>query len=321
MMTARRQGHDLLSRLPSVRGRYVENVDLAAVTWFRVGGVVDIVYYPADVEDLAMFLATCPIEIPRQVLGSGSNILVRDGGVRGVVVRLDKRFNQIQIQDDRVVTGGGALDVNLARLCKDQAIVGFEFLRGIPGTVGGGLRMNGGAYGRAFKDVLVWAEALDGQGRKHRISVDDLGLSYRHCGAPEDWIFTAAEFKGEQGRLDKISSRMRQVTQERKDSQPVNTRTGGSTFKNPSEEDPNGLKAWELIDRAGCRGLARGGAQVSLLHCNFLINTGNAVAADLEGLGEEVRRRVHANSGVMLQWEICIIGEHGVESELAEAVP
>ena len=319
MMACMHHGSNLLSRLPTVNGRYVENVNLAASTWFRVGRLADIIYYPSDAEDLAMFQANCPRDIPRQVLGSTSNLLIRDGGVRGVVIQLDEGFNQVNIDDSTVVAGCGTLDVNLARLCRDWSIVGFEFLRGIPGTVGGGIRMNGGAYGRAFSDILVWVEAVNGHGHKRRISVDELDLSYRYCGAPEDWIFTAAAFKGERGNPEHISSRMRQISQVRKSSQPVNMRTGGSTFKNPSQENPMGLHAWELIDQAGCRGLVRGGAQVSDFHCNFLINNGNASSADLEGLGEEVRRRVHAHSGVMLQWEICIIGEHGAESNLVEA--
>ncbi len=317
MMASRQYDQTLLPRLPVVRGRYVENVDLAGSTWFRVGGPADVVFRPADRGDLAAFLKTCPRDIPRTVLGLGSNLLIRDGGVRGVVIRLDRAFNQIDIEGEFVTAGAGVLDVNLARVCRDGGLVGFEFMRGIPGTVGGGLRMNGGAYGRAFRDLLVWAEAVDGHGVSHQAGLDELDLSYRHCGAPEDWIFTRARFKGAQGGRDAISARMREISQARKDSQPVNTRTGGSTFKNPGSDNPNGVKAWELIDRAGCRGLVRGGAMVSELHCNFLINTGQATAADLEALGEEIRRRVHANSGIMLQWEIRHIGEFASEVALA----
>ncbi|MBT3535475.1 MAG: UDP-N-acetylmuramate dehydrogenase [Rhodospirillaceae bacterium] len=323
-MTAHKHDRSLLSRLPVVRGRYVENVDLSGCTWFRVGGPADVVYRPADAGDLAAFLKQCPQEIPRTVLGLGSNLLIRDGGVRGVVIRLDRAFNQIEIDGDYVTVGAGVLDVNLARVCRDGGLVGFEFMRGIPGTVGGGLRMNGGAYGRAFRDVLVWAEVVDGAGIMHRAVLDELDLSYRHCGAPEDWIFTAAQFRGKQGGQDEITARMREVSQARKESQPVNTRTGGSTFKNPDSDNPDSPKAWELIDRAGCRGLVRGGAMVSELHCNFLINMGDATAADLEALGEEVRRRVEADSGIMLQWEIRRIGEHGPDGALtsiAEVAP
>ncbi|MFP6747265.1 MAG: UDP-N-acetylmuramate dehydrogenase [Alphaproteobacteria bacterium] len=317
MMAARQYDETLLSRLPAVRGRYVENVDLAGATWFRVGGPADVVFRPADADDLAAFMKACPPDIPRTVLGLGSNLLIRDGGVRGVVIRLERDFNRIEIDGEYVTAGAGALDVNLARVCRDGGLAGFEFMRGIPGTVGGGLRMNGGAYGGTFRDLLVWAEAVDGGGIIRRAGLDELELSYRHCGAPEDWIFTAARFRGVKGGRDGISGRMRDVSRARRDSQPVNTRTGGSTFKNPGINNPNGAKAWELIDRAGCRGLARGGAVVSELHCNFLINTGNASAADLEALGEEVRRRVHAHSGIMLQWEIRRIGELSFEIALA----
>ena len=310
MMAALQHERDLLARLPRVRGRCVANVDLAGSTWFRVGGPAEVVFRPEDTEDLAAFLAACPKDIPRTVLGLGSNILIRDGGVRGVVIRLDRAFNQIDADGAYLTAGAGVLDVNLARVCRDNGLGGFEFMRGIPGTIGGGLAMNGGAYGRSFRDALIWAEAVDGDGNMHRASPAELDLSYRHCGAPDDWIFTAAMFRGTKGGQDDISARMRAVSQARKDSQPVNTRTGGSTFKNPGGENPNGAKAWELIDRAGCRGLRRGGALVSELHCNFLINTGTATAADLEALGEDVRRRVQAHGGVMLQWEIRIIGEH-----------
>ena len=310
MMAVRPDNAALLSRLPAVRGRYIENVDLSGSTWFRVGGPADVLFRPADADDLAAFLAACPSDIPRTVLGLGSNLLVRDGGVRGVVIRLDGAFNEITVDGTTVTAGAGALDVNLARVCRDAGLVGFEFMRGIPGTVGGGLRMNAGAYGRAFRDVLVWAEAVDGAGHLHRVTAEELDLGYRHCGAPEDWIFTAAQFRGEHGDRNEISARMQAVGRARKDSQPVNTRTGGSTFKNPDSDDADAKKAWQLIDEAGCRGLVRGGAMVSELHCNFLVNTGSATAADLEALGEEVRRRVFAHSGVMLQWEIRRIGEH-----------
>ncbi|MBT7663516.1 MAG: UDP-N-acetylmuramate dehydrogenase, partial [Rhodospirillaceae bacterium] len=229
------------------------------------------------------------------------------------------------VDGELVTAGAGALDVNLARICRDAGLVGFEFMRGIPGTIGGGLRMNAGAYGRAFRDVLVWAEAVDAAGTTHKMMADDLDLGYRQCGAPEDWIFTVAQFRGRFGDRAEISARMQEVRQARKDSQPVNTRTGGSTFKNPGSDNPNSTKAWELVDHAGCRGLVRGGAMVSELHCNFLINTGTATAADLEALGEEVRRRVQAHSGVMLQWEIRRIGEYGPDDTpelvLTEVVP
>ena len=315
MMATHLHNETLLSRLPAVRGRYIEHVDLSGSTWFRVGGPADVLFRPADVRDLAAFLTECPRDIPRTVLGLGSNLLIRDGGVRGVVIRLDGAFNEIEVNGTTVTAGAGVLDVNLARICRDAGLVGFEFMRGIPGTIGGGLRINAGAYGRAFRDILDWAEAVDGTGSMHRVGLDELEMSYRHCGAPEDWVFTAAQFHGQHGDQREISARMQDVRQARKDSQPVNTRTGGSTFKNPGNDNPNGAKAWELIDRAGCRGLVRGGAQVSELHCNFLINTGAATAADLEALGEEVRRRVQAHCGVMLEWEIRRIGEHDPKND------
>ena len=325
MMSAEQNRPTLLSRLPEVRGRFIEHVDLSGSTWFRVGGAADVVFRPADTADLAGFLANCPKDIPRTVIGLGSNLLIRDGGVRGVVIRLDREFAQIDVDGELVTAGAGALDVNLARICRDAGLVGFEFMRGIPGTIGGGLRMNAGAYGRAFRDVPVWAEAVDAAGTTHKMMADDLDLGYRQCGAPEDWIFTVAQFRGRFGDRAEISARMQEVRQARKDSQPVNTRTGGSTFKNPGSDNPNSTKAWELVDHAGCRGLVRGGAMVSELHCNFLINTGTATAADLEALGEEVRRRVQAHSGVMLQWEIRRIGEYGPDDTpelvLTEVVP
>ena len=324
MMATQAHNETLLSRLPAVRGRYIEHVDLSSSTWFRVGGSADVLFRPADVRDLATFLTECPRDIPRTVLGLGSNLLIRDGGVRGVVIRLDGAFNEIEVSGTTVTAGAGALDVNLARVCRDAGLVGFEFMRGIPGTVGGGLRINAGAYGSAFGDILDWAEAVDGTGTMHRVGLDELEMSYRHCGAPQDWIFTSSQFHGQHGDQWEISARMQDVRLARKEGQPINTRTGGSTFKNPGNDIANGdsseLRAWELIDRAGCRGLALGGAQVSQLHCNFLINNGAATAADLEALGEEVRRRVHAHSGVMLEWEIYRIGEHDPENDLPELV-
>ena len=305
MMTSGQARTTLLERLPQVRGRYVANVELAGLTWFRVGGRADVVFHPADADDLAGFLKACPTDVPRLVLGVGSNLLVRDGGVRGVVIRLGRAFASVEVDGEVVEAGAAALDVNLARVCRDAGLVGFEFMRGIPGTVGGGLRMNAVAYDREFKDILLWAEAVDALGELHRASVAELDLSYRHCGAPADWIFTSALFRGRVGDPAEITARMQSVGQARRESQPVNTRTGGSTFKNPAD-----ARAWELIDQAGCRGLQRGGAMVSEQHCNFLINTGSATAADLEALGEEVRRRVHEATGVMLEWEIHRLGEH-----------
>ncbi len=303
MMAARRTGERLLERLPQVRGRLTEKVPLAPITWFRVGGAAEVMFRPADVEDLARFLAEKPADVPVTVIGVASNLLVRDGGVPGVVVRLGRGFVEISVDGTRVIAGGGALDLNVALTCQQAGIAGLEFMSGIPGTVGGGLRMNAGAYGREFKDVLHEAVALDGRGNRQRVPAAALGLSYRHSDAPEDWIFISATFVGDRGDPDAIGGRMMTIQSQREATQPIRARTGGSTFANPP-----GAKAWELIDAAGCRGMKRGGAMVSEKHANFLINTGDATAADLEDLGEEVRRRVHAHAGVMLEWEIRRIG-------------
>ncbi|HEV2550788.1 MAG TPA: UDP-N-acetylmuramate dehydrogenase [Stellaceae bacterium] len=305
-MAARRTGERLIERLPQVRGRLNEKVPLAPVTWFRVGGAAEVMFRPADVEDLARFLAEKPADVPVTVIGVASNLLVRDGGVPGVVVRLGRGFVEIAVDSTQVIAGGGALDLNVALTCQQAGIAGLEFMSGIPGTIGGGLRMNAGAYGREFKDVLHEAVALDGHGNRQRVPAAALGLSYRHADAPEDWIFVSATFVGDRGDPDAIGRRMMTIQAQREATQPIRARTGGSTFANPP-----GAKAWELIDAAGCRGLKRGGAMVSEKHANFLINTGDATAADLEDLGEEVRRRVHAHAGVMLEWEIRRIGIRG----------
>ena len=303
MMAARRNSDRLIDRLPPVRGRIAENAPLAPMTWFRVGGPAEVLFRPADRDDLAAFLAAKPAEVPVTVLGVASNLLIRDGGIPGVVVRLGRGFAEITTAGDEVTAGAGALDFNVALTARDAGIAGLEFLSGIPGTVGGGLRMNAGAYGGEFKDVVIEAEALDASGGVHKLPVAALGLAYRHSGVREDWIFTAARLKGRPGDADAIGRRMAEIQSRREATQPIRARTGGSTFANPP-----GRKAWELIDQAGCRGLARGGAQVSEKHANFLINTGTATAADLEGLGEEVRRRVQAKFGIALEWEIRRLG-------------
>jgi UDP-N-acetylmuramate dehydrogenase len=304
MMAAARISEGLIDRLPPVRGRLSANAPLAPITWFRVGGTAEVMFRPADSEDLAAFLAAKPADVAVTVIGVASNLLVRDGGIAGVVVRLGRGFVEIRIAGTEVEAGAGALDLNVALTCQQAGIAGLEFMSGIPGTVGGGLRMNAGAYGREIKDVLREAVALDPQGRRHTLPAAALGLTYRHCAVPEDWIFVAARFAGETGASEAIGRRMAEIQAAREASQPIRARTGGSTFANPP-----GAKAWELIDRAGCRGMRRGGAMVSEKHANFLINTGTATAADLEGLGEEVRRRVFAASGVSLDWEIRRIGE------------
>ncbi|WP_370152612.1 UDP-N-acetylmuramate dehydrogenase [Ferrovibrio sp.] len=303
MAAAQLRPDDLIARLPPLRGRLAVQAPLADVTWFRVGGPAEVMFRPADREDLVAFLKNRPADVPVTVLGVGSNTLVRDGGIPGVVIRLGRGFVEVTAEGDEIVAGAGAPDVNVAMTAQRAGIAGLEFLRGIPGTIGGGLRMNAGAYGREFRDVLVWAEALDPQGNLHRLSPADMGFSYRHCGVPEDWIFIACRLKGTAGDPAAIQTRMDEIQAAREGSQPIRSRTGGSTFANPE-----GHKAWQLIDAAGCRGLVVGDAQVSEQHCNFLINRGGATAADLEMLGETVRRRVKDSSGVSLRWEIRRIG-------------
>jgi len=304
--TARAYPAGLIERLPAVRGRLTENYDLSKVTWFRVGGPAEVLFKPVDVQDLAAFLAAKPAGVPVTVLGVGSNLLVRDGGIPGVVVRLGRAFAGIEAEGDTLRVGAAALDVHVAQAARDAGIGGLEFLCGVPGTIGGGLRMNAGAYGRELKDVLVSATVLTATGELRELKPEDMDLGYRHCGLPADWLFVGAVLRGTPGDPAAIGARMTEIKAQREGSQPVRTRTGGSTFANPP-----GARAWELIDRAGCRGLTRGGAQVSEKHCNFLINRGDATAADLEDLGEEVRRRVHEATGVRLRWEIRRIGVRG----------
>ena len=302
-MTAAR-GDELLRRLPPVRGRLAANAPIAPKTWFRVGGPAEVLFRPADAEDLAGLLAALPPEVPVTVIGVGSNLLVRDGGIPGVTVRLGRGFIEITPGVDEIVVGAGALDINVSRAAAVAGIAGLEFLSGIPGTVGGGFRTNAGAYGREFKDVLVSAEAIDRWGERHHAGPEQLGLSYRHSAIDPDWIFVAARFKGAPGNPAEITRRLDEIRAAREATQPIRARTGGSTFANPP-----GHQAWRLIDEAGCRGLAHRGAMVSDKHANFLINTGGATAADIEELGEEVRRRVYDRFGVLLQWEIRRIGQ------------
>lgn len=298
----------LLGRLPPARGRYTEAAPLNGITRFRVGGPAEVMFRPADREDLLAFLNAKPADVPVTVIGIGSNLLVRDGGVPGVVVRLGRGFAAIEAEDCDIVCGASALDVRVATAARIAGIGGLEFLCGVPGTLGGALRMNAGAYGKEIKDVLVWAEVAEPAGRVHRLSAADMGLSYRRTSVPEDWIFLGARLSGRADDRAAIQARMNQIQEARTATQPVRSRTGGSTFKNPPPEQSGGRKAWELIEAAGCRGLEVGGAQVSEQHCNFLINRGEASAADLEDLGEEVRRRVRAATGVELEWEIRRIG-------------
>lgn len=297
------QSTPLIERLPAVRGRLQAEAPLTRYTWFRTGGPAEVLFEPADEADLAHFLAALDTGIALTVIGIGSNLLVRDGGVEGVVVRLGKPFGGIAVQGKEIEAGAGAGDIAVAHAAREAAVGGLEFLRGIPGTIGGAVRMNAGAYGCEIADVLVRAQALDRSGKRHSLAPADLGYGYRSSQLPEGWIVTGATLRGYAAEREAIAARMAEITAEREGTQPVRSRTGGSTFKNPP-----GRKAWKLVDEAGCRGLRIGGAQLSEQHTNFLINTGSATAADLETLGEEVRRRVLEHSGIRLEWEIERIG-------------
>jgi UDP-N-acetylmuramate dehydrogenase len=295
--------------LPPVRGSLVRGAPLKDLVWFRAGGPAEVLFRPADADDLADFLAARPQDLRVSVIGVGSNLLVRDGGIPGAVVRLSSAFGKIEIIDSevggtRVRTGAAALDGAVARAAADAGIAGLEFLRGVPGTIGGALKMNAGCYGKELKDVFVEATAIDGKGNKVRLSATDMGFEYRKAkGAADDLIFIEAVLEGTRDEPAAIRARMEELSANREASQPIKSKTGGSTFKNPP-----GHKAWQLIDQAGCRGLTIGGAQVSEKHTNFLINTGEATAAELEALGEEVRKRVKDKSGITLEWEIKRVG-------------
>jgi UDP-N-acetylmuramate dehydrogenase len=277
---------------------------LKDLVWFRAGGPAEVLFRPADVDDLAAFIAARPPDLRLSVIGVGSNLLVRDGGIPGVVVRLSSAFGKVQTDGLRVRAGAAALDAAVARAAADAGIAGLEFLRGVPGTIGGALRMNAGCYGREVKDIFVEATAVNGKGEKVTLSAADMAFEYRKAaGAGEDLIFVEAVFQGTADEPAAIRARMEELSANREASQPIKSKTGGSTFKNPP-----GHKAWQLIDQAGCRGLTVGAAQVSEKHTNFLINTGEATAAELEALGEEVRKRVKEKSGITLEWEIKRVG-------------
>jgi len=294
---------DLKARMPELRGRLLANQSLAELTWFRVGGPAQVFYIPEDENDLAYFLRNLPTEIPVYVIGAGSNLIVRDGGVPGVIIRLGRGFNEVKIQDgQRIRAGAAMLDVKVAREAQKAGIAGLAFYSGIPGSIGGALRMNGGAYGGETKDVLIEARGVDRTGKLKIYTNAEMEFSYRHCGVSEDVVFTSALFRGRAGVPAAIATEMAEIKSKREESQPRN-RTGGSTFKNPP-----GKSAWKLVDEAGCRGLTIGGAQVSPLHSNFLVSSDSARAADIEMLGETVRERVKAHSGIELEWEIKRIG-------------
>ena len=289
--------------IPATRGRLQEKVALAPLTWFRVGGPAEFLLRPADVEDLCVFLKNLPLEMPVTVMGAASNLIVRDGGIHGVVIKLARGFGDVVVEADGVIAGAAALDVTVSEHAAEAGLAGLEFLSGIPGTIGGAVAMNAGAYGGDIAGVLDWAEIVTRAGEVLRVPAVELGLSYRHANLPADAVVVRAKLRTRPGEAPMIAARMAEIKSTRESTQPVRARTGGSTFANPE-----GHKAWELIDAAGCRGLRMGQAQVSELHCNFLLNLGEATAAELEGLGEEVRRRVARESGVELRWEIKRIG-------------
>ena len=305
MMPAQQDTH-LLDTLPASSGRLAADVAIAAQTWFRVGGAAEVLLRPADVADLARFLRDMPLQVPVTVIGAASNLIIRDGGLSGVVIRLARGFAAMEVEPTGIIAGGAALDATVAEHAASAGLTGLEFLSGIPGSIGGAVAMNAGAYGADVASALDWAEIVTRQGELRRLDAGEIGFSYRHSGLPPECVVVRARFLARAGEASAIALRMADIRASREATQPVRARTGGSTFRNPE-----GAKAWELIDAAGCRGLVRGGAQVSEKHCNFLLNTGSATAADLEGLGEEVRRRVHAASGVTLEWEIKRIGVPG----------
>ncbi|MDZ5451862.1 UDP-N-acetylmuramate dehydrogenase [Labrys sp. ZIDIC5] len=289
--------------MPALRGTLEANAPMAPLSWFRTGGPAQALFTPVDEEDLARFMAGLPADIPWLVVGLGSNLLVRDGGFEGVVIRLGKGFGSIVVDGLTITAGAGAPDVKVARAAAEAGISGLSFLRGIPGAIGGALRMNGGAYGGETKDVFVSARAVGRDGSILTYDAPAMGFSYRRCAVPADVVFTQATFRGEAGDREAILAQMQKITETRSSSQPVNTRTGGSTFKNPP-----GHSAWKLVDEAGCRGLTVGGAQVSPMHTNFLVNLGTATSNDIEALGETVRERVLKHSGIELEWEIKRVG-------------
>lgn len=304
-----------MDSLPNVKGRYSENGALGEKGWFRCGGTADVIFKPEDKEDLKTFLQQLDENIPVHIFGALSNSIIRDGGVRGVVVRLGREFSDINIEGDKVRAGALALDANVAQVAAENGLRGLEFFSGIPGSIGGALRMNAGCYGVETKDVLIECEAMDRNGEIHILKPEQMGMTYRHVDVPDDYIFLNAVFQGQKETPETVKARMAEIKNKREQSQPIREKTGGSTFANPSaaELSQAGLaedtKVWQLIDQAGGRGLMIGGAQMSEKHCNFMINTGSATARDLEALGEEIRSRVLDKFGISLRWEIKRIGE------------
>jgi UDP-N-acetylmuramate dehydrogenase len=299
--------HETLAML---RGRVQPAAPLAPFTWFRAGGPAELLVRPADEDDLAQCLSVLPINVPVHVIGACSNLIIRDGGLPGITVRLARGFSAITPEPDGIIAGAASLDVTVAEHAAAAGLTGLEFLCGIPGTIGGAVAMNAGAYGGEIAEVLDWADIAARDGTRRRLSAAELAFAYRHARLPHGAVVTRVRLRARPGAPNVIAARMAEIRNSREASQPIRARTGGSTFRNPPD-----MKAWELIDAAGCRGLTRGGAQVSEKHCNFLINTGNATATDIEGLGEEVRRRVFAAAGVTLEWEIRRIGVPAAKPE------
>ena len=305
----------IINRIPpealaAVRGKIEQNISLAPFTWFRVGGPAELLFQPADIKDLADFLKALPKDIPVTVIGVGSNLIVRDGGVKGVVIRLTPRgFGAISTEGTRITAGTMALDSMVAKRAAEAGIAGLEFYRGVPGTIGGALRMNAGCYEKETKDVLVECQAVNRDGEIINYKNAEMGYTYRHCGLPEDLIFVSATYEGTAGNPDEIKAQMNAITERRENSQPIREKTGGSTFKNPDQKQSAGRKSWQVIDAAGLRGMKVGGAQMSEKHCNFMINTGDATAKDLEALGDKVIKTVKEKEGVDLNWEIKRIGD------------
>lgn len=293
----------LIDQMPAVRGSLKANVPLAPYSWLRVGGPADVFFMPKDEADLALFLSSIDSVIPVTVLGVASNTLVRDGGIEGIVIRLGPAFGTVETNGLRLTAGAAALDARVAKAASQAGIEGLEFYAGVPGTIGGALRMNAGCYGAETRDVLIEVIAIDRRGRRVVLSNTDMKYSYRHSGVSSDLIFTSATFEGATDTPDAIQARMDEITQKRETSQPIRSKTGGSTFKNP-----DGHSAWRVIDAAGMRGFRVGGAQMSEQHCNFMINADNATAADLETLGEIVRAKVLETQGISLDWEVRRIG-------------
>ncbi len=300
--------NNLIATLPPVRGTLEENGSLKKYTWFRTGGPAEVLYTPADLDDLMVFMRGKPENVPITVLGLGSNVLIRDGGIPGIVIRLNKQFAMISVREENLLVGGSALDNSVAAAARDAGLTGLEYLSGIPGTIGGAIRMNAGAFDQATENVVVYARLIDDRGELHIRTAQDLGFDYRTSSIPEGWIVVGAMLKGIRAPRGKIAQKMEEIRQYREDSQPMRTQTGGSTFRNPKSTDSAGRGAWEVINDAGCRGLKHGGAMISEKHCNFLINTGDASSSDIEELGEIVRKRVLSSTGVSLEWEIRRIG-------------